>query len=94
VPLHVPEADGDQPLAVAVHRRQLRGPPDVDQRIPLDALHQVGGHRLPEPVTADEHRHPRPGGSKVENGLSGRISGADHDHRVAAALCCLAAAGP
>jgi hypothetical protein len=60
-----------EPPAVRVQPGQLGLEADVDQRMLLDSLDQVGGHRLSEPVAAHEHRHPSTRVGEVEHRLSG-----------------------
>ena len=63
----------------------------VDQRVSLDALDQVVRHGLAEPVAANEHRHARGLVREIQDGLTGRVAGADDHDALARALRRLAA---
>ena len=92
-PLGVDDRDRGEGLPARVHLRDLRAEADVDEVAALDALDEVRGHGLPEPIAADEHRHPGAVVRQVQNGLAGRVAGADHDDLVVRAPRGLAAAG-
>ena len=85
-------ADRDQAVAVGMDRRQLRPEADVDHRVVLDPLDEVGGHALGEAVAAHEHRHACGRSREIQHRLAGRVAGADDGHRLAAALDGLASA--
>ena len=55
----VGERHGSDLVVARVQLGQLRLEMDVDERMMLDPLDQIGGHRLLEAVPADEHRHAR-----------------------------------
>jgi hypothetical protein len=65
----------------------------LDERMALDAIDQVGGHRFAQPLAADDHQHARAGVGQVEDSLPGRVAGADHHDVVSAAVGRFASAG-
>ena len=67
--------------------------PHFDQRVMLDPLDQVGGHRLRNAVAAHDHVHARARAGQVHGRLAGRVAGAYDHHVVAAALQRLGAPG-
>ena len=89
----VREGHGAELSTARVQLGQLRLDVDVDQRMRLDPLDQVGGHAPAEAVAAHEHRHARRLVREVEDGLAGRVAGPDHDDVLASALRRLAAPG-
>ena len=87
------DSHGSQVLVVGMQLAHLCAQLNIDQRMPFDTRDEIVGRRAPQRLSADAHRHTRPGVREIQNSMRSGVPSPDDDHVLALAEGRFAAAG-